>query len=561
VENFEIEHITALIEKSKDYRKSKILDKAESEGMLVYLVEGRNDKLKQDVLSERDMSKENCPYCNEAIPCKHMGEISDWIITGNKFAGTDIEVSAVSKKHETCLNTFDYRTWMHIAENTDSSLLYSPARKSLPSHKHVQLFNYPESSLFSASKKWIRENVGVLDEYKYKALVVGGNFEDRFEKTAVIIKRLYSREHMFNIVISPRETYIMPSKVHGKMLGNRVFFGIASTEDKGFFDYIKKPADKRDDSYKIPNYSDCDYNETELLELINDISYAVPDMEDFKKKADSLGAKIRGILALGEESMCSAHSMSRAVGADLKMLDFTFITDKKGNFYSSCVVPHIDGIEGNDLLVVSNYLSKNIISFLKNLAEKCEVNKLFTLTKNDQGVFELNNMNLETGWEEAEVTPKMLIKSTNLDRQSGGNAFLIENINKVKKICKEDGLFVEMVILMNVNETDGLYDVISNFEAATFVNLNVDSKDNREKNELAIEENIQPFLRNYELITHSKKELPNTGPMYKKEEGIILIYSDTPAGTCVGEKFEDFINFLQKNCGRVVFVISDRKFI
>ena len=206
-------HISNLLERADPYRETRVLEIAESGGLRIYLIDGREQKPVQDASSDHELKKETCPYCQESIPCAHLADVADWHITGNKYAGTDIEVIAMSKDHSSHLQNTDFRAWMHMAMATDSILLYSPARKSVPAHKHVPLLNFKESPLLVTNIEWVNENVGYTTEYEHRAIAIKGDFETRLENTIRILRQLYAKEHMHDITITPDKTFILPSKI------------------------------------------------------------------------------------------------------------------------------------------------------------------------------------------------------------------------------------------------------------------------------------------------------------------------------------------------------------
>lgn len=368
--------ILDLVESVSFYQKSRIIKKVKTDREVMYLMDGRSEKLKVACSSIEQNSKERCPYCNEALLKAKVGEIGDWAFVGNKFAGTDVEVSLVSKEHVAFSTVSDIDIWMQAVDFTQACLTYSPVRKSLPFHKHVQLFYIPDALLFRLTKVWINNDIGIVEDDYRKALVIKGSFEFRLKRTADVLTRLYSRGHCYNLVITPTETYIMPSHGGNVILGGRVFLGIISTEDERFFRYMQTDPKNRDDSFSIPDLSSYQYSINELKSLIftENIDTSL-DISNLLEQVKDINVNIEQVLIFECSMEFVGENVSDVLKVQLKRHVPVFVTDKRGNFYFSDITC-ASHVKGKDVLVIVKRFDKNILILLKKFIRRYKLRNL-----------------------------------------------------------------------------------------------------------------------------------------------------------------------------------------
>lgn len=402
--------IKQLVRLAEDYRLSRVVESVNVDGRVICLVKGADNKLKISCSSNNQMGPDCCPYCKEAIPFKTLGEIEDWVIVGNKFASTNFEVSAVSKWHNPHVNISDFGTWLRISEATESCVIYSPLRKSLPFHKHVQLLDFSSELLSNLERNVIFEGISLVRDEERAALVISGNFEFKLKTLTRILMRLYSYGHAYNLAITPRDIYVMPSKSGKKMLGNRVFIGLVSTEDRMFFNYIKQRPLERDDLYYLPDFTAYNYTDLELKRL------AAPEHDCVSLNIHSLRnrlsvAKIypKGVLFWERDLECFAKKVSEYLDCNLAMHEHFFVTDKKGIFLANKIESVLPRTKGSDLLVVSSSFNESIFDSMINFAERSLVSRLFVLGLNDRGRYELKTARTSSGWDEFNSFPGLLL--------------------------------------------------------------------------------------------------------------------------------------------------------
>lgn len=549
-------HIRNLVEKSSGYKEGRVLETLQSDNMTIFLVDGREKRPIKDIGSISESTRETCPYCHEAIPCAHLGDIADWNITENKYPGTDIEVIAMSKEHSPHLKNTDFRAWMYMSEVTDATLLYSPARKSFPEHKHVQLLDLKASALFKEHVRWIDDVAGYTDESRNRSIVIRGDFETRLGKTISVLRKLYIRENLYNIIITPDKTYILPSKIPGRMLDARIFVGIMSTTDKKLFEGIKTKLNQDGGPVDVVDYSDCNYEEKELIELLKEGAGNTPLVEDVGSGLNELGASIGAVLALGDDNIVSGLSLANGLGAEFQSSGFAFITDKKSNFFPDCFPPAFDAAEGEDMLVVLERLTDNIRSYLVKLKEYYKSSGIYVIFNAGDGKYVL-----EKAVGDMPVESQVKIKACPIEARDSG--FLVKQIEDLKRTCESESSFIDMVIGLDTVNVGNVNRLQREFPSSTMKIMRTDNKSGNWKSiDNYIRNNIQPVLRDFNpatsrLLGHvaeSYREIIASQPKHKREEGVLVVYADIGSES-KQETYREIINMLAVSTGRKVRII------
>jgi len=546
--------IEELVKAAEWYRSSEVLETAQSNGVLMYLVD-RGGKPIQDVQPSEDARGCTCPLCNEAIIQAQLAEVGDWSITGNKFAGTDREVLAVSKEHTPHIGASDMRVWMHIARATGGLVLYSPAEKSIPSHKHAPLFAH-DSPLQRAPAQSIGRDVGLIVQDRHRSLVIEGEFEARYERTVAVLRRLYAREHLYNLAITAEKTFIQPSQIIGKILGNRLFIGLASTEDRALFEYAQLPAAARDDE-RLASYRECDYSERQLEALIEEPPVYVPCMEDLREQLDGMQAnKVGAVLSVSEEKVACAAYIANELGAEAGGAQFYFFTDKKGNFFADCKLPQFQNTAKEALLIVADTPTVDIARYLASLKDVYSASEVIVLWEHDDRHIRLDRV---TDCTQADVPgdgPSCLLKKEVLEVGPAARSAIETQAKDIAAICREDNSYVEMVVGCNAAEAGALSFVASKFPAASVRALQLANKDWPAVNQ-TIKDAVVPYLRKWNPINQrplaffddNHRDILRRRPEYEYEEGVIVVYLDREASG-------DMPDILSDITGRKVFAIS-----
>lgn len=402
--------ILNLIDSAKFYKKSKMIDKVKTDHGVICLTSGCSEKLTVACSSLEHSEEDRCPYCTEAIPKATLGKLEDWIFVGNKYASTDFEVSLVSKDHVTHSTVDDLRVWMIAVVNTNACLLYSPVRKSLPFHKHVQLLHIPDAILFKIPKQWIEKNVGIVQDQYRKAVVISGNFEFRLQKTIHIVSQLYSRGHSYNMAITPTEVYIMPSTERNIILGGRVFLGVISTENRRYFEYMKKDIKDRDSSFIIPDLTKYHYSSKELrgLTVIKE-SYDLTQLKGLLLRILNFQIDLTKVLFFEKELATISIAVANALGIECELHVPTFVTDKKGYVYFSNMLTKTKSTSIGGVLIFVKHFDKSLFVLLRESIKKGYATKALVVMRNEFKTFELKSIDLITSWDEFKVSSSLVI--------------------------------------------------------------------------------------------------------------------------------------------------------
>lgn len=551
--------IDDLVEATAHYRSSVVVDMARTaDGGFVYLM-NKEGKLNRSAVSAEDMAQHACPYCTEAIPQAHVGDVADWALTGNKYTSTDREVLSVSQEHSPNLTPTDFRAWMHVSRATGSLVAYSPSRKSVPSHKHAPLFGFAEESpLLNVPVTRLEDSVGITDREQHRAIVLDGDFEARYERTIAILRRLYAREHMFDLVIAPERTYILPSKIIGRALPKKNFMGITSTEDRALFEYITQP-DKRDGAHREFDYSECDYTDSELAGLVKRDNLRVPILSELSGHLEKSEADIGGVLTLSEDLAALGYHIGLGLGVTAKSTQLYFATDKRRNFFADCKLPSFEGLEGRDLLVVVDSMTDDIREYILGLKNEYKLNGLRVLTNGNDESFALHFPDDERHQSNNFYVPidKETLRASNV------NSDTKDRIQDIKDICKEDGVFVEMVVVVGPEDAAAIEEISAEFQASSVKIIGSQDISDQQKLSKFISSDVVPNLRKHNptpqralsLIGEPQSFLANV-PKYEYEEGaIILCLNATTAQEYAAS--DDFAGLLATRSGKRVYVVAN----
>lgn len=556
-------HINNLLQQKTSYTEGKVLEKLETDKIKIFLVDGRDKRPVRDTQSILNVENNFCPYCHQSIPCAHLGDIADWHITENKYPGTNMEVIAVSKDHSPNLKNTDFRAWMHIAQTTKSTLIYSPARKSLPEHKHIQLLNHEQIPFLGEKIEWIDENIGYTSEYKHRALIIKGDFEGRLNKTVTVLQNLYLKEHMYNLVMTPNSTYILPSKKIGRMLDARVFVGIISTTDKNIFDDIKKKIEKGEESTIITDFSDCNYEEKELRELAKKTPERFPNVSDIKNKLDLLKSKPGAILSFGEKNIPYSLEIANNLDIEFQSCNFAFVTDKKSNFYPDCIPPTFNNLINKDLLIKLDTLTPNIENYVINLMEYYHKDYVYVISNVDN-----QSCGLEKIYK-SEVNKSIStqrLRLENIENTQEINPYVQKQIQEIKEKCKTSKQFIELVIGVNVHNVKNIAFLQEEFASATTKILpKIDLNTNWQDIDKYISKNIQPTLRDFNpttpillgYVAENYKDIILSQPIQNSEEGIIVLYAGQNESPSGNEATQNWINLITTETNKKIEIIYD----
>ena len=136
-------------------------------------------------------------------------------------------------------------------------------------------------------------------------------------------------------------------------------------------------------------------------------------------------------------------------------------------------------------------------------------------------------------------------------------------IQDIKDICKEDGVFIEMAVIIDPENSAAIESISRELQASSIKIVNSRDISDQQKSASFISGDVMPSLRGYSpipqralsLIGEPQSILANK-PRYGYEEGAILLCLNVSEATAQEyAAYDDFAQLLAMNSGKRVYII------